>query len=152
MGYTKVKFRQCNVSDYIMTLDKEKKIEDVVKECNNRPKCTGIYIKNCRSNDTDKILCKGKPEYVTKEDPNGCFWIRSKYNKSSLNQKDYLTDNFKSIPDNHILFLCLYKNASMIPTAPQKHLFVKSVNAMVCFVTILISKLAIKIMSIFLPK
>ena len=80
MGYTKVKFRQCHVPDYLTTLGKEKTIVDIVKECNSMPECTGIYIKNCRLNDTDKVLCKGKPGYVTKDDPNGCFWIRSKYN------------------------------------------------------------------------
>ena len=79
MGYTKVNFKKCNASDYITSLHDEMKIEDVVKECSNRPECTGIYIKNCRSKDENKVLCKGKPELVTKENPNACFWIRSKY-------------------------------------------------------------------------
>ena len=80
IGYTKYIGKQCNESDYITTLHNERKIEEVVKECNDRPECTGIYIKNCRSKDENKVLCKGKPETVTKESPNGCFWIRSKYN------------------------------------------------------------------------
>ena len=75
-----MKFRQCHDSDYIMTLSNETKIEDVVKECYSDQECTGIYIKNCRSLDGDKVLCKGKPGVVTKENPNACFWIRSKYN------------------------------------------------------------------------
>jgi len=76
MGYTKVEFRQCHDSDYITTLHNERKIEDVVKECYGRQECTGIYLKNCGSKDENKVLCKGKPEEVTKENPNACFWIR----------------------------------------------------------------------------
>ena len=80
MGYTKEEFKECNASDYITSLNNERKIEDVVKECNDRPECTGIYIQNCGSKDVDRVLCEGKPQGVTKENPNACFWIRSKYN------------------------------------------------------------------------
>ena len=79
MGYTRAKFRQCNENDWIATIPGEKKPEEIVKICNDIPECTGIYSQNCRSKRENKILCKGEPEEVTKENGNACVWIRSKY-------------------------------------------------------------------------
>merc|ERR1712136_611832 len=79
MGYTRVKFKQCNKDDWITSIGGERKLEEVVKECNDRSECTGIYTQNCLSKGEKKILCKGEPEDVTMDNPTACVWIRSKY-------------------------------------------------------------------------
>ena len=79
LGYTRVNFKQCNKDDWITSIDGEKKLEEAVKYCNDRPECTGIYTQNCLSKGESKILCKGEPEVITKENPTACIWIRSKY-------------------------------------------------------------------------
>jgi len=76
MGYTRVKFKQCNKDDWITSIGGERKLEEVVKECNDRSECTGIYTQNCLSKGEKKILCKGEPEDVTMDNPIACIWIR----------------------------------------------------------------------------
>ena len=55
-------------------------------------------------------------------------WLDLNYIFFSLNHSD------------HNWFLFVYKNVVLIPTAHWQHLFVKSVNVMVCFIMILISR------------